>query len=68
MGNRWNIDTGAGIGSMNRLSLARIDMEPIELHTFDVDKTEQPKPEGPVHRIERRMTELANAFDDASAR
>ena len=65
-GNHWNIDTGAGIGSMNRLTLARIDVEPIELHTFDVAEKEPSEPEGPIMRIERRMAELANVTDDAS--
>ena len=63
-GNRWNVDTGAGIVSMNRLTLARIDVDPIELHTFDVEEGSAPgEPDGPVSRIERHMTELADAMD-----
>ena len=35
-GNRWNIDTGAGIAAMNRLTLARIDTDPLEFETVPV--------------------------------
>ena len=63
-GNRWNVDTGAGIVSMNRLTLARIDVDPIVLHTFDVEEGSAPgEPDGPVSRIERQMTELDDAMD-----
>ena len=63
-GNRWNVDTGAGIVSMNRLTLARIDVDPIELHTFDVEEGSAPgEPDGPVSRIELQMTELDDAMD-----
>ena len=34
--NMWSIDTGAGFPAMNRLSLARIDVDPPEIETFDV--------------------------------
>ena len=54
MGNRWNVDTGAGIASMNRLTLARIDADPIELHTFDVEEGSAPgEPDGPVVSVRR---------------
>ena len=34
--NLWSIDTGAGFPGMNRLSLARIDVDPPEIETLDV--------------------------------
>ena len=34
--NTWSIDTGAGFPAMNRLSLARIDVDPPEIETFEV--------------------------------
>ena len=34
--NTWCIDTGAGFPTMNRLTLARIDVEPPEIETFEV--------------------------------
>ena len=34
--NLWCIDTGAGFPAMNRLSLARIDVDPPEIETFEV--------------------------------
>ena len=34
--NLWSIDTGAGFPAMNRLSLARIDVDPPEIETLDV--------------------------------
>ena len=34
--NMWSIDTGAGFPAMNRLTLARIDVDPPEIETFDV--------------------------------
>ena len=49
---------------MNRLTLDRIDVDPIELHTFDVEEGSAPgEPDGPVSRIERQMTELSDAMD-----
>ena len=49
---------------MNRLTLARIDVDPIVLHTFDVEEGSAPgEPDGPVSRIERQMTELDDAMD-----
>ena len=36
LGNTWSIDTGAGFPAMNRLTLARIDVDPPEIETFDV--------------------------------
>ncbi|MDD9981575.1 MAG: metallophosphoesterase [Gammaproteobacteria bacterium] len=35
-GNRWNIDTGAGMSHLGRLTLARIDVDPLWRRTFDV--------------------------------
>ena len=35
-GNTWCIDTGAGFPAMNRLTLARIDVDPPEIKTFEV--------------------------------
>ena len=35
-GNRWNIDTGAGISYLDQLTLARIDVERPEFKTFEV--------------------------------
>ena len=35
-GNTWCIDTGAGFPAMNRLSLARIDVDPPQIETFNV--------------------------------
>ena len=35
-GNLWCIDTGAGFPAMNRLTLARIDVDPPEFETFEV--------------------------------
>ena len=34
--NLWCIDTGAGFPAMNRLSLARIDVDPPEIESFEV--------------------------------
>ena len=34
--NTWSIDTGAGFPAMNRLTLARIDLDPPEFETFEV--------------------------------
>ena len=34
--NMWRIDTGAGFPAMNRLTLARIDVDPPEIETFEV--------------------------------
>ena len=34
--NRWNIDTGAEISYLDQLTLARIDVEPLETMTYDV--------------------------------
>ena len=34
--NVWCIDTGAGFPAMNRLSLARIDVDPPDFETFEV--------------------------------
>ena len=34
--NMWNIDTGAGFPAMNRLTLARIDVDPPVIETFEV--------------------------------
>ena len=34
--NMWCIDTGAGFPAMNRLSLARIDVDPPEIESFEV--------------------------------
>ena len=34
--NTWSIDTGAGFPAMNRLSLARIDVDPPTSETFEV--------------------------------
>ena len=34
--NLWCIDTGAGFPAMNRLSLARIDVDPPQIETFEV--------------------------------
>ena len=42
--NLWCIDTGAGFPAMDRLTLARIDVEPPELQTFEVtDTAESPR-------------------------
>ena len=38
-GNLWCIDTGAGFPAMNRLTLARIDVDPPEFETFEVTDT-----------------------------
>ena len=38
-GNLWCIDTGAGFPAMNRLTLARIDVDPPEFETFEVSDT-----------------------------
>ena len=35
-GNRWNIDTGAGVSYLDPLTLARIDVDPPEIRTFEV--------------------------------
>ena len=35
-GNMWCIDTGAGFPAMNRLTLARIDVDPPQFETFEV--------------------------------
>ena len=35
-GNTWCIDTGAGFPAMNRLTLARIDVDPPGIETFEV--------------------------------
>ena len=35
-GNMWRIDTGAGFPALNRLTLARIDVDPPETETFEV--------------------------------
>ena len=37
--NTWSIDTGAGFPAMNRLTLARIDVDPPEFETFEVTDT-----------------------------
>ena len=37
--NRWNIDTGAGIPRLNRLTLLEVNQAEIRSHTFDVDET-----------------------------
>ena len=37
--NTWSIDTGAGFPAMNRLTLARIDVDPAEFETFEVTET-----------------------------
>ena len=37
--NTWNIDTGAGFAAMNRLTLARIEVDPPEFETFEVTDT-----------------------------
>ena len=37
--NMWSIDTGAGFPTLNRLTLARIDLDPPEFETFDVTET-----------------------------
>ena len=34
--NRWNIDTGAGLTHLDQLTLARIDVDPLETKTFEV--------------------------------
>ena len=34
--NVWSIDTGAGFPAINRLTLARIDVDPPEMETFEV--------------------------------
>ena len=34
--NTWCIDTGAGFPAMNRLTLARIDVDTPEIETFEV--------------------------------
>ena len=34
--NTWCINTGAGFPAMNRLTLARIDVDPPDIETFDV--------------------------------
>ena len=38
--NRWNVDTGAGIASLNRLTLLKVNRPEIECWTFDVDETQ----------------------------
>ena len=35
-GNTWNLDTGAGITHLHQLTLARIDVDPPEIRTFEV--------------------------------
>ena len=35
-GNMWCIDTSAGFPAMNRLTLARIDVDPSQFETFEV--------------------------------
>lgn len=35
-GNVWRIDSGAGFPAMNRLTLARIDLDPPQFETFEV--------------------------------
>ena len=35
-GNQWNIDTGSGILHLDRLTLARIDVDPLRIEIFDV--------------------------------
>ena len=37
--NRWNIDTGAGIPRLNRLTLLEVNGAEIHNRTFDVDET-----------------------------
>ena len=37
--NRWNIDTGAGIPRLNRLTLLEVNQAEIRSRTFDVDET-----------------------------
>ena len=37
--NRWNIDTGAAIAGLNRLSVLALHLEQFEGWTFDVDET-----------------------------
>ena len=36
IGNRWNIDTGAGISHLDRLTLAQIEVDPLRIEVFDV--------------------------------
>ena len=37
-GNMWTIDTGAGFAAMNRLTLVRIDVDPLDIRTFEVNE------------------------------
>ena len=37
--NRWNIDTGAGIARLNRLSLLEVNTVELRTSTFDVDES-----------------------------
>ena len=37
--NRWNIDTGAGIGDRQRLSILEVNAAEIRGWTFDVDES-----------------------------
>ena len=37
--NMWSIDTGTGFPTLNRFTLARIDVEPPEFETFDVTES-----------------------------
>ena len=39
----WCIDTGAGFPAMNRLTLARIDVDPPEIESFDVGEDGIPR-------------------------
>ena len=40
--NRWNVDTGAGIASLNRLTLIAINAEQFTSWTFDIDEQSVP--------------------------
>ena len=37
--NRWNIDTGAGIPHLNRLSLVEVNRSEFRTRTFDIDES-----------------------------
>ena len=37
--NRWNIDTGAGIPRLNRLSLVEVNAPQVRTWTFPVDES-----------------------------
>ena len=37
--NRWNIDTGAGIPHLNRLSLVEVNTSEFRTRTFDIDES-----------------------------